>query len=100
MWVVGTLIGWVGLCLVLASIENPFREVKAGARGSYKLLAFGAESMLFAVPFGTWFRQMTKMVCASSVSCLIRTSAFGSCLAIHWGTCRQRMKTALTPNRK
>ena len=26
MWVVATLIGWVGLCLVLASIENPFRK--------------------------------------------------------------------------
>ena len=28
MWVVATLIGWVGLCLVLASIENPFRAVE------------------------------------------------------------------------
>ena len=30
MWVVATLIGWVGLCLVLDFIENPFREVKRG----------------------------------------------------------------------
>lgn len=27
MWVVWTLIGWVGLCLALSSMENPIARV-------------------------------------------------------------------------
>ena len=32
MWVVATLISWVGLCLVLSFVENPFRTVERRRR--------------------------------------------------------------------